>query len=373
VLVLQLPDSGAEMGIEMQMMMGTMVVAAMKLRVDRFASRGAAVVVFCVLDAATGAGNMLTYMAMAPGQDQLEFSGADDPGLATMAALMQGSVPSLYAGPELSLAILAEIGLDADSALEAQDEEGVARLVPVPGRVRLRVAVDREAFATNVVAVLRGSDPELGKEAVVFSAHQDHVGMRLDGDAYNGADDNASGTSGLMAIAKAFAEADPKPRRSIVFLSVSGEELGLWGSAWYAKHPTWAVEDIIADINTDMIGRSGDESGPDEVAITPSFAHPQFSTMVRQAAQIAGQIGLGLRDGDAYYARSDHYNFAKIGIPVVFFCDGEHVDYHQVSDHADKLDASKMERIARLAYWTGRVIADGEGRPQVLGVSEGWR
>ena len=177
----------------------------------------------------------------------------------------------------------------------------------------------------------------------------------------------------MMSIAKAFATADLAPRRSIIFLSVSGEELGLWGSAYFAANPAWPIREIVANINTDMIGRSGPESGPEEVAVTPSYRHEKFSTIVREAAEIAEVVGLGLRNGDKYYTRSDHYNFAQKGVPVVFFCDGEHEDYHQVSDHADKLDPQKMESIARLAYWTGYRIAEADGRPFTLGRSTGWR
>ena len=153
---------------------------------------------------------------------------------------------------------------------------------------------------------------------------------------------------------------------------MSGEELGLWGSAFYADNPTWPLKKIVANINTDMIGRSGPESGPDQVTVTPSYQHGKFSTMVRDAAGIAKKLGLGLASGDKYYQRSDHYNFARKGIPVVFFCDGEHEDYHQVTDHADKLDPVKMERVARLAYWTGWMVAQANRRPATLGKQKSW-
>jgi Zn-dependent M28 family amino/carboxypeptidase len=229
-----------------------------------------------------------------------------------------------------------------------------------------------QAWACNVAAVLRGSDPQLAAEAIVYSAHMDHVGSRIDGEVFNGADDNASGSAGLLAIASAFANGKQKPRRSVIFLSVSGEELGLWGSAYYADHPTWPADRIIANINTDMIGRSGPESGPTEVTVTPSNRHRMFSTLVQEAARCGEQLGVTFSSGDKYYQRSDHYNFAKKGIPVVFFCNGEHEDYHQVSDHADKLDGQKMERIARLAFWTGWQTANADERPRQLGRRETW-
>ena len=209
-------------------------------------------------------------------------------------------------------------------------------------------------------------------EAIVYSAHMDHVGKRMDGDVVNGADDNASGSAGLLAIASAYAKADRRPRRSVIFLSVSGEELGLWGSQYYSDHSTWQLDKLVANINTDMIGRSGPESGPMQVTVTPSYRHPKFSTIVRDSAAFAESMGVTFSSGDKYYARSDHYNFAKKGIPVVFFCNGEHEDYHQVTDHAEKLDGAKMERIARLAFWTGWHVANADERPKGLGRQKGW-
>jgi Zn-dependent M28 family amino/carboxypeptidase len=206
----------------------------------------------------------------------------------------------------------------------------------------------------------------------VFSAHHDHVGRRLDGDVFNGADDNASGTAGLLEIAEAFAQGGPRPERSIVFLSVSGEELGLWGSDWYAKHPTWPLAQITANVNIDMIGRPGTADDQTQLQITPSHEHPKFSSLVRSAVRLGSQFGITFTSGDTYYERSDHFNFAQNGVPVVFFCDGEHPDYHQVSDTADRLDYVRMEAIARLAAWSGWQVATEKARPQELGKQPGW-
>ena len=108
------------------------------------------------------------------------------------------------------------------------------------------------------------------------------------------------------------------------------------------------------------------------MSATPSPAHKKFSTLVQSAAGFAEKMGMTLSSGDTYYQRSDHYNFAVKGIPVVFFCDGEHGDYHKVTDHSDKLDFGKMEQIARLAYWTGFHVANAAGRPKDLGRRPGW-
>lgn len=368
VIVLDEPEAGG-LGVERQLMMGMARISAMRRRVERFARAGAPAVLFCILDGGSAVSDSLAYVSVAPGQPLLRMKGAF--GMGQMMTTMQGPIPAIYAGPKLARALLESIGLTPAEAAARVTDEALQALASPKGAIELAVKEDDGAKASNVVAILRGSDPELADEAIVFSAHMDHVGRRVDGDVFNGADDNASGSAGLMAIAQAFRAAG-KTRRSIIFLAVSGEELGLWGSGWFAKHSPWPIDDIVANINTDMIGRSGPESGPMQVTVTPSHKHNKFSTLVRLSARIAGGMGIEFSSGDKYYTRSDHFNFAKEGIPVVFFCNGEHEDYHQVSDHADKLDPAKMERIARLAYWTGYVTAQEDERPRELGRSDAW-
>jgi hypothetical protein len=341
-------------------------------------AKGALATLFLQLDDPAGLTDVLNYLALSPGKDLVKarFEGAD-PGLGAMSGMLAGAkdMPSLVLSVAASERLLGELGMDpkAVAAFVAGDAERPAAKDDLAAKLVLSITQDEEATATNVVAVLRGSDPQLAAEAVVYSAHMDHVGRRMDGEVFNGADDNASGSAGLMAIAQAYAKAEQKPRRSVIFLSVSGEEMGLWGSAYFADHATWPADKIIADVNTDMIGRSGPESGPLEVGVTPSFRHSMYSTIVRDAAGFAAKVGLSFTSGDKYYERSDHYNFAKKGIPVVFFCDGEHEDYHQVTDHAEKLDGEKMERIARLAFWTGWSVANADEVPRRLGKREDWR
>jgi hypothetical protein len=339
--------------------------------------RGVAAVVFVLVKDTIGLSDVLTYLAPAPGHDVLapRFPGGDS-GMSRAGSTITGTVklPTVVLSVPASAKVLAELGIGADAAAAFVGGEGERPKSKddVAAHVKIGVARDETATACNVVAVLRGSDPQLASEAVVYSAHMDHVGVRIDGDVYNGADDNASGTAGLLGIATAYAKSKQKPRRSVIFLSVSGEELGLWGSAWFADHPPWDAKNIVADVNTDMIGRSGPESGPNQVMVTPSFHHKMFSTIVQDGARFAEALGCSLVNGDKYYQRSDHYNFAKKGIPVVFFCNGEHEDYHQVTDTADKLDAEKMERFARLAFWTGWSVANADERPKTLGKSESW-
>ena len=337
---------------------------------------GAEVVLFLQIEDQIGLSDVLNYVAVSPGKANVaaNFSGAD-PGMGAIGgALGRGKVATLVLSVAASAEVLSQLEISKDEV-----QKYFARQAPCPegktdleAAVQVRVIKDGDAQAENVVAVLRGSDPQLRDQAIVYSAHMDHVGARMDGEVFNGADDNASGSAGLMAIAGAFAKAKTKPRRSVIFLSVSGEELGLWGSQYYSDNPTWQLDKIVANINTDMIGRSGPESGPQEVTVTPSYRHAKYSTIVRDAFGFAEELGMAFTSGDKYYARSDHYNFAKKGIPVVFFCNGEHEDYHQVSDTGDKLDGQKMQRIARLAFWTGWHVAMADKSPVDLGRQQRW-
>ena len=365
-----------ELTTEQKFGMSFALLGQLGMTVRRLEGAGAAAVLFVMAADPMGLSDVLNYVALSPGKDVLapRFDGGDG----TMAELGHvlggGGVPALVLSLGASARLCEALGIapDALAAFVGGDGE---RPVAKDADADLVVAVahEEDATACNVVAVLRGSDPQLADEAVVFSAHMDHVGRRMDGEIYNGADDNASGSAGLLQIAAAFAKSEQKPRRSVIFLSVSGEELGLWGSAFFAEHPTWPVERLVANVNTDMIGRSGPESGPHEVLVTPSHERREYSTLVRDSARFAAALGLSFASGDKYYERSDHYNFAKQGIPVVFFCNGEHADYHQVTDTADKLDGDKMERLARLAFWTGWDVANADARPRQLGSREDWR
>ncbi|MGK0302741.1 MAG: hypothetical protein ACI89X_003627 [Planctomycetota bacterium] len=364
------------LSIEQKMMMSFTVFGRLGGTAANLGKRGAEAVLFLQTEDKVGLSDVLNYLALSPGKATVaaNFPGAD-PGMgAMMGRPRKDSVPTMVLSVEASQAVLGELAVEAEQLSEylAADRDAVDAKKDVNASLQLEIAHDGDAKASNVVAVLRGSDPKLRHEAIVYSAHMDHVGMRMDGEVFNGADDNASGSAGLLAIASAYANAKEKPRRSIIFLSVSGEELGLWGSAYYSDNPTWPLNSIVANINTDMIGRSGAESGPDEVTVTPSYRHAKFSTIVRDSVGFAKQLGVTFMSGDKYYARSDHYNFAKKGIPVVFFCSGEHEDYHQVTDTADKLDGAKMQRIARLAFWTGWHVASADAVPRGLGRQKKW-
>ncbi|WP_419949489.1 M28 family peptidase [Candidatus Palauibacter sp.] len=224
----------------------------------------------------------------------------------------------------------------------------------------------REERAFNTIGWIEGSDPELRGEFVVFTAHMDHlgVGRPVDGDSiYNGADDDASGTAAIMELAEAFASLETPPRRSLVFMTVSGEERGLLGSAWYAENPLFPIGATVANLNIDMIGRNWQDT---VVAIGRNE-----STLGRSLEETLGdhpELGLAMIDDpwpeENFYFRSDHYNFARKGVPVLFFFTGTHEDYHGPNDEADRILYDKTARITRLIFHLGRRIADADDPPE---------
>jgi hypothetical protein len=197
----------------------------------------------------------------------------------------------------------------------------------------------------NVCGFWPGSDPELAKEVIIVSAHYDHVGVQ-NGVVYNGADDNGSGTCGMMAVAEALTNYGPM-RRSVMLMWLAGEEKGLWGSRAWNDNP-WLPEGChaVADVNIDMIGRNA----PDKLLITPtSKLKKQYNALVEVAESFCASEGFPeLGSADDYYERSDHYNFAKAGIPAAFLFSDVHADYHKPTDDVDKIDFDKIRRVVRL-------------------------
>jgi len=228
---------------------------------------------------------------------------------------------------------------------------------------RARVSGDR---AMNTIGWIQGSDPELRDEYVVFTAHMDHLGVGepVDGDSiYNGADDDGSGVAAILELAQAFAAAETKPRRSLVFMTVSGEEKGLLGSRWYTDHPVFPLDRTVAAINLDMIGRNWQD--------TVAAIGKEMSTLGETAEAVAERhpdLGLTVVEDQwperRFYYRSDHYNFARNGVPVLFFFSGVHEDYHRPSDEIGDLDLPKTARITRLVYLLGREVADSPAPPE---------
>jgi Zn-dependent M28 family amino/carboxypeptidase len=213
----------------------------------------------------------------------------------------------------------------------------------------------------NVIGYFPGTDPEKAKEVVIFSAHYDHVGVNAQGVIFNGSDDNASGTSSLLEILEAFGNG-PKPARTIAFLWVSGEEKGLWGSEWFSNHISLPEGyKIVADINIDMVSRNDGNS----IGLTPSEKHPSHSNLATVAAESAVAEGLEIKyDADQFFGRTDSANFARKGIPVVFFFCGVHEDYHKSTDDVDKADFDKAAKVARAAYRLGWLTAQAPDVPK---------
>jgi hypothetical protein len=224
----------------------------------------------------------------------------------------------------------------------------------------------RPSFPPNVVAVLRGSHPQLRDEYVVLTAHFDHVGIGrpMDGDSiYNGADDNASGTAALLEVAKAFATLPERPARSIIFLHVSGEEHGLLGSRWYSDNPTVPIGQIVANLNADMISRNA----PDTIVVIGKN-YSTLGDVVNRAGARHPELGLTVADDlwpqERFFFRSDHFSFARLEIPSLFFFSGVHEDYHRPSDTVERIDADKAARVAKLMFYTVQDIANDPQRPQ---------
>lgn len=221
----------------------------------------------------------------------------------------------------------------------------------------------------NILAFLPGT--EKPEEIIVISAHYDHVGMK-NGVIYPGADDDGSGTVAVMEIAKAFQEAKAAgagPKRSILFLHVTGEEHGLFGSSYYVQNPIFPLAKTVADLNIDMIGRDDAENrGKQYVYVIGSeMLSSELKKINEQANRETVNLELNYKyddpkDPQRLYYRSDHYNFAKKGIPVAFFFDGIHEDYHKPSDTPDKIDYPLLAKRAKLIFATAWKLANQKER-----------
>lgn len=243
---------------------------------------------------------------------------------------------------------------------------------------RIRVELNsrpKYVSTSNVLGFVEGSDPELKKEIIVISAHHDHIGME-NGKIFNGADDNGSGTSGLLEIAQAFQQAKKEgknPKRSILFLSVSGEEMGLFGSSHYASHPVFPLENTITDLNIDMIGRTTKPSEKDTFSvyvIGSNMLSDELHEIQEQANKQFTHLDLDYKYNDVneplkLYYRSDHYNFAKKGIPSIFYFGGFHDDYHKETDDIEKINFEKIRQISVLVFHTAWMLGNAEKRPGV--------
>ncbi|WP_420442686.1 M20/M25/M40 family metallo-hydrolase [Candidatus Palauibacter sp.] len=270
-----------------------------------------------------------------------------------------GSAGERCAG-EYIAAMFASLGLDPGG------EDGYFQELPLASAAQPHAPPGR---GRNVVAILRGSDPELRESTVVVGAHYDHLGLGEfgstgeAGEIHNGADDNASGVAAVLAAARAL-RGGARPARSIVFVAFTGEELGLIGSAWYANHPAIPLEETVAMINLDMVGRL--EGG--EMIVYGMGTAPEWEEIVPAANS---DIGIPLVWEEAGFGPSDHTSFYANDIPVLHFFTNVHADYHRHTDDAEKIDAPGLGRVARLTENVARALAERRERLAVIpGVGE---
>src|SRR5690606_33097815 len=225
-----------------------------------------------------------------------------------------------------------------------------------------------------VLAFIEGSS--MPEEVLVISSHYDHVGIDDQDRIYNGADDDGSGTVAILEIAEAFKKAKEDgvgPKRSILFLNVTGEEKGLVGSKYYSENPIFPLAQTVANLNIDMIGRIGEgmEDAGDYVYLIGS---DKLSTDLHELSEMVNNKYLNMNldytfndenDPNRFYYRSDHYNFAKHDIPIIFYFNGVHEDYHKHTDTPDKIEYDLLEKRAKLVFLTAWEVANRAERPFV--------
>jgi hypothetical protein len=277
----------------------------------------------------------------------------------TLAAEESEKIPVAHVGPKVIETLFGSV--DSLRALQASIDRTVAprsfALKGTSASVRTTTVIDR-AETRNVVGLIEGRDPALKDQLVILGAHYDHVGYKKEhapGEDYifNGADDNASGTTAVLGIAAAFGAADQRPRRSVLFIAFAGEEKGLFGSEYYSRKPLFPLNKTIAMLNMDMVGRNS----VDSLSLIGGGKESAINRLTREENE---GIGFVLVDELLSGGGSDHQSFSKRNVPVLFYHSGLHRDYHQVSDHAEAIDMNKVARVARLVYRTAWRLADDE-------------
>ena len=316
------------------------------------------------------------------------------------------SVPVVIAGVQMTNDIFAGEKLSAEQAFYSAGANTAEKSLELDAKKSLTVHAVIKSEQTpgeNVVGILEGSDPTLKSEYVVISAHLDHIGLSAplpDGhDVNNGADDDGSGSTGLLAIARAYAqgaERGIRPKRTIIFLWNGGEEKGLWGSRYFNEFPSIDLTKIVADLNMDMIGRTKNPNSVDpnrtHVLVNPGevmLVGPNVSSDdlektietvnnsyqklvlnhfydVTKPDATHDNLGPG-PNGQRIFYRSDHYNFAKMGIPIAFFSDGLHVDYHRPTDTPEKIDYKEIQQVSKTVAAVAWVLGNQPTRPHLNG------
>ena len=314
------------------------------------------------------------------------------------------SAPSITAGLDLTNALFQGEKLSGAQVFYAAGGNAKQDSFELDARKKLSLHLEvhaEQGHGENVVGILEGGDPSLKDEYVVLSAHLDHLGLSApqpDGhNVYNGADDDGSGCAGMLAIARAYAEGAAKgmrPKRSILFLWMGGEEKGLWGSQYFMEFPPIDVGKIVVDLNMDMIGRTKNPNSVDNDAthvlvnpgevllVGPNISSDDLEQTIETVngayqklklnhfydvtAPDATHDNLGPRpNGQRIFYRSDHYNFAKMGIPIAFFTTGLHVDYHRPTDTPEKIDYQEMQQISQTVAAISWELGNRPARPKL--------
>ncbi len=283
------------------------------------------------------------------------------------------NIPVFYISPEMARDLLSEQGdkwpFKRIKKKTYKQKSPQIKLITTP----LNIVVERdkkEITTENILGYIEGTDKK--EELLVITAHYDHLGV-IDGETYNGADDDGSGTVALLEMAEAFSKAKSDghgPRRSILFMPFVGEEKGLLGSKYYVNKPIFPLNNTIANLNIDMIGRI-DDKHIDNSNYVYLIGADKLSSDLHNISSKCNKEYTGLEldytyndlnDPNRFYYRSDHYNFATNNIPVIFFFTGIHEDYHKATDTVDKINFDKIEKITKLVFFTAWTLANREDR-----------
>ena len=306
------------------------------------------------------------------GREELTFAGDNK---------KSGGLNLLLVSPELGARLLGTTTAGLDKYRQAVSKAGKAvasPFKPVPATVQGVLKTER--FTTeNVLGYLEGSDKK--DEVLVISAHYDHLGIK-NSVVYNGADDDGSGTVSVLALARAFAQAKKDghgPRRSILFLANVGEEEGLLGSQYYTDHPIFPLANTVTDLNIDMVGRVDSlhmGKGDYVYVVGDDKLSDELHTLSEATNQQYNPVALDYKyndpkDPEHIYYRSDHYNFAKHNVPIIFYTSGLHPQYHQATDDVERIDFPAMARRDQLVFHTAWALANRDARvalkPEFLG------
>jgi hypothetical protein len=284
-------------------------------------------------------------------------------------------IPMIFVSPAMANDLLMATGKTAEALEQRIVKKGKTCSVSTGTDLVFHMEPNTEKLtAENVLCYIEGTDPLLKEELVVISAHYDHIGI-VNGQINNGADDDGSGTVTTLELAEAFTAAKKEgfgTKRSILILNVSGEEKGLLGSEWYSDNPVFPLSQTVCNLNIDMIGRKDDAH--DNANYVYLIGSDKLSTDLHKISESCNSSYTQLKldytyndpkDPNRFYYRSDHYNFAKHGIPVIFYFSGVHADYHKPGDDTEKIMFDKMSVIAKLVFYTACEVANREERLKV--------